>query len=127
MGDLYATLGVSRNATYDDLKRAYRDQARRYHPDAAAGADAAGRFQEARAAYEVLSDPEARRTYDATLDAKPGMSLSRLGCLGLVERPRPAGPPRGGDDGWRWKLTRAVEAYLFEPKPGPAFVDIVAL
>lgn len=126
MGDFYATLGVARNATYEELKRAHRDQARRYHPDAARGADAAARFQEAQAAYEVLSDPEARRAYDATLDPEPGVALSRIGCLALVERPRPTPPPRSESDGWRWKLTRALDAYLFEPSPAPRF-DVVAL
>ena len=65
MADHYETLGVSRDATHDDLKRAYRKLARRHHPDANPGdRGAESRFKEINAAYEVLSDPERRSLYD---------------------------------------------------------------
>ena len=64
--DLYAILGVSKDATLADIKRAYRAIARENHPDRTGG-DAAreARFKEATFAYEVLSDPDERAEYDA--------------------------------------------------------------
>jgi DnaJ-class molecular chaperone len=60
----YEVLGVARNATTEDVHRAYRMLARRYHPDVNAGADARARFDELSGAYEVLHDPEQRARYD---------------------------------------------------------------
>ena len=62
--DYYKTLGIARDASADDIKKAYRRLARDYHPDRNKAADAERRFKEINEANEVLSDPEKRRRYD---------------------------------------------------------------
>ena len=62
--DYYEVMGVSRDATIDDIKRAYRKLARKYHPDVSKEPDAEERFKELGEAYEVLKDPETRAAYD---------------------------------------------------------------
>ena len=62
--DYYATLGVERGATQDEIKKAYRKLARKYHPDVSKLADAEARFKEINEANEVLNDPEKRAAYD---------------------------------------------------------------
>ncbi len=64
MADLYETLGVSRDANSDEIKRAYRKLARELHPDINPDPGVQERFKEVTAAYDVLSDPQKRQQYD---------------------------------------------------------------
>ena len=62
--DYYETLGVTRDASADEIRRAYRNLARRHHPDVNQDPDTEDRFKEISEAYEVLRDPEKRERYD---------------------------------------------------------------
>ena len=62
--DYYEILGAARDATPEDLKKAFRKQALQYHPDRNKAADASDRFKEVNEAYQVLSDPQRKAQYD---------------------------------------------------------------
>jgi curved DNA-binding protein len=89
--DYYKTLGVDRDASEADLKKAFRKLARQYHPDHAArdNPDAEAKFKEINEAYEVLSDPEKRRKYDTL-----GANWQQAGAG------RSAHPAGGMPEGW---------------------------
>ncbi len=73
VGDLYATLGVPRDATTEDIKKAFRKLARQYHPDVAGDdPDAARRFDRVRKAYEILVDPVKRKRYEEAPKRRAG-------------------------------------------------------
>ena len=96
--DLYGTLGVSKTASQDEIKKAYRKLARQHHPDANPGdAAAEERFKEVQQAYDVLSDAEKRKQYDRFGSANgrsgpgggfnfstEGFDISDLGDLGDI-------------------------------------------
>lgn len=79
--DYYETLGVSRNADKEEIKRAYRRLARKYHPDVNKEEGAEERFKEINRAYEVLSEPETRARYDRFGEA--GVSGAAAGGAGM--------------------------------------------
>ncbi|MEI6513762.1 MAG: DnaJ domain-containing protein, partial [bacterium] len=74
----YLVLGVGQKATAEEIRRRYRQLARRYHPDVNKSPDSTRRFQRINEAYEVLSDPDRRNNYDAV--------------LGFSQQPKPASP-----------------------------------
>lgn len=89
MSDFYQTLGVAKGASQDEIKKAFRKLARKYHPDKNPGDKAAEeKFKEVNQAYETLSDPEKRKQYD---------ELSRLGAFGTG----PGGGFRPGAGGFQ--------------------------
>src|SRR5579864_5163051 len=82
--DFYIVLGVDRDATLNDIKRAYKRLARRFHPDINPGDRmAATHFREITEAYETLSDPERRRRYDSTGIAVDAAAAANYGFEGF--------------------------------------------
>lgn len=113
MADHYEALGVSRDASPEEIKRAYRQRARELHPDTNPDPTAEARFKEVALAYEVLSDSQQRQQYDRYGDAGPqGSPFGGGGSGGLGDifdmffngssgfaggAQGPSGPPRGSD------------------------------
>ena len=79
--DLYDVLGVGRDASADEIKKAYRRLARDLHPDVNPDPETQERFKEVTAAYEILSDPEKRQRYDAGPDAFGGAGFGSFGDI----------------------------------------------
>jgi molecular chaperone DnaJ len=106
--DYYVTLGVSRSASVEEIKRAYRRLAREHHPDAnREDPQAEERFKEVTRAYEVLSDPQKRQNYDLFGDERAGAAnFSDFGGIsdlfstffgGMSGGRTQRGPARGAD------------------------------
>lgn len=123
--DYYEVLGITRSASADDIKNAFRNLARKYHPDVNKAEDAEDKFKEINEAYGVLSDPDKRAAYDrygfqgvntngmpdySTMDLSDLFDLFGFGGLGGMgfggtsRRSRNA-PRRGADLSTRLKLT----------------------
>jgi molecular chaperone DnaJ len=77
VSDHYQTLGVTRDASAEQIKKAYRKLARTLHPDVASSPDAGERFKEVSAAYDVLGDPAKRAAYDRGADGLSGAGFGQ--------------------------------------------------
>jgi curved DNA-binding protein len=113
--DYYATLGVPRDASADDIKRAYRKLARKYHPDVSKLPDTEERFKEVSEAHEVLMDAEKRAAYDA---------IGTPGAAGQEFRPPPGWDAgfefSGGEQGADFADHSAFFEALFGRRPPAA-------
>jgi len=94
--DYYALLGVDRSADADTITRAFREHAKRSHPDTADDNESAARFSDVTAAYAVLSDPTTRREYDRVRAEvlAPAPSVPRVPTVRRSAPPRPWSPRR---------------------------------
>src|SRR3990172_3934601 len=91
--DYYGVLGVPKNATHAEIKKAYRKLAQKFHPDANAGDKAAEElFKEISSAYDVVGHEEKRKQYDQVRD----MAASGFGAGGFPGGPGAGGFPGGG-------------------------------
>jgi curved DNA-binding protein len=103
--DFYQVLGVPRDASQEEIQRAYRKLARTYHPDVNSDPAAEDRFKEVSEAYDVLSDPQARRRYDAF-----GRDFRQV-------------PPDADPDAWRRARAGGARAGRQEQAGGFSFSD----
>lgn len=120
--DYYATLGVARDASAEEIQRAYRRLARKYHPDVSKAADAEARFKEINEANTVLKDPARRAEYDALGSgwrAGDEFRASRGSGAGGGWRPG-AGSSAGSNTGFS---AGASPGEGFSPEEAAAFSD----
>ena len=124
--DYYEVLGVQRTASETEIKRAFRNQARQFHPDVNKAPDAETRFKEINEAYEVLSDGSKRAAYDRFGHAGPSGNFDGFGDLGGFadifdtffgtggRRTSQRGPQRGSDLRYDMTITFLEAAFGVE-------------
>jgi DnaJ-class molecular chaperone len=126
MQDHYSTLGLSSAATREEIRRAYRVLARRYHPDVNPGGTTAEKFRQISKAYEVLADPEKRKQYDSEREAEETFS-SAFDRAHQAYRKQQAAAPKGSrvpprqpaQSGQSSRQQAAPPPPREEPKPQP--------
>src|SRR5436305_6892572 len=118
--DYYEVLGVSRNASPDELRKAHRKLVRQYHPDVNRNnPQAAEKFKEVQGAYDVLSDETKRKNYDQFGHAGVGMGEGGPGGGGdpfeaFRRAQAQAGRGGGGGGGARWQASPNVSVEDFD-------------
>ncbi|MER3603335.1 MAG: hypothetical protein C4298_05965 [Thermus sp.] len=95
--DYYATLGVSKNASEEEIKKAFKKLARKHHPDVSKDPGAEEKFKEINEAYAVLSDPEKRAAYDRGQEVGEFSWSDLFSLFEQVFGIRPGRTPRGED------------------------------
>ncbi|MFQ3610792.1 MAG: DnaJ domain-containing protein [Fimbriimonadales bacterium] len=110
----YEVLGVPVSATADQIRKRYRELVRRYHPDVNPSPEAKERFLQIQEAYQVLSDPERRRHYDALLrlGARPSPPSSTSRPANNPTRPTPPTAPDGLRPETREAILQAERAFI---------------
>ena len=106
--DFYDVLGVSKNASSDEIKKAYRKQALQWHPDRNKSTEASEKFKEINEAYEILGNPQKKQTYD------------QFGHAAFTQG-GPAGGPFGGFAGGQGPFTYTYTTYGGESGQGSPF------
>jgi molecular chaperone DnaJ len=121
--DYYEVLGLSQDASKEEIKKAYRKLARQYHPDVNKAADAKQKFTEVKDAYEVLSDPQKKAQYDQFGHTDPNQGFGGGGDFGggfgdIFDmffggggRGNPNGPRQGSD--LQYTMTLSFEDAVF--------------
>jgi molecular chaperone DnaJ len=112
VADHYEVLGVDRNATPDEIKKAYRRLARELHPDVNPSEDASERFKLVTHAYDVLSDPEQRQRYDLGDQGGAFGGGANFGGFGDIFETFFGGGAAGGGRGPRSRRERGQDALL---------------
>lgn len=104
--DYYAILGVDKDASTEDIRKAFQQKARKLHPDVNKAPDAEEKFKEVSEAYAVLSDPEKRSRYDAMRSGSPF-----AGSTGTTGSPYAGGYGYGGGDPFGWGFPFGTNGY----------------
>ncbi|GAB3579487.1 molecular chaperone DnaJ [Calidifontibacter terrae] len=114
MNDYYADLGVTKDASPEEIKRAYRKQARRLHPDVNPGPEAEAEFKKISQAYEVLSDADKRQQYDMGADPYGGATGGFGGNFSFTDIMDAffGGGAAGGSAGPRSRVQRGQDALI---------------
>lgn len=118
MEDFYQVLGVSKNATESEVKKAYRKLSLEYHPDKNSSPDAGSKFQKINEAYETLGDPEKRKMYDHK-DSMPGSPFGENpfgpGGFPFFHASTQSMPRRPGSDPNIHNINRIFEQFFTGP------------
>src|ERR1700733_3877224 len=121
--DFYDVLGVPRSASSEEIQRAYRQLARRYHPDVNKDPGSEERFKEVSEAYDVLSDPDTRSRYDrygpSFRQVPDGVAPAPWAASGQAPR---SGVQQAG--GRRWGPTAAADDVFFNEGFGAGDIDL---
>ncbi|MBW2066943.1 MAG: DnaJ domain-containing protein [Deltaproteobacteria bacterium] len=105
--DYYMVLGVSRGADPEEIKKAYREVAKKYHPDATRSKESTQRFLEIREAYETLSNEKKRKEYDREL-ARRESGIKAQSLRSSLKTPSPVNDAA-------WRLSSFLDDFLLRP------------